>query len=186
MDVFTSFKKVVLFFPLLVLPHTSFAKVLDVDIFGLSVHLGASYAGAPRKLDGQGVYVFNPGIGLGLDSRESALTDGFSLIGKAGVLEDCNAVPLYYGVVGFRYAHLIAETFTVGLSASLGIMNGQDWVTKTRSYSIMPLPILEIGKKVFTDDLVRLGMVIAPGNNAMSATSGGTLLLFVLSYSHSL
>ena len=55
------------------------AGVVDVDGFGLSVHLGASYAEAPLRFDSRGVYVFNPGVGIGYDFRESAMTSGLRM-----------------------------------------------------------------------------------------------------------
>lgn len=175
------------FFGLLLLPlaHPTFAGVLDVDGFGLSIHLFGSYSEAPRGLDSKGVYVFNPGIGLGYDFRESSITSGFSPIIKAGFFEDCKAVPLYFSTFGIRYAYIIANDYSIGASLSVGLMNGEDWWTKKRSLSFMPLPIIEIGRRIYNRDMIKLGTVYAPNNDAMSATSGGGLLFMMLSYAHS-
>lgn len=163
----------------------SSAGVLDVDTFGLSIHLGGSYNQAPLRLDSNGVYVFNPGIGFGYDFRESAVTSGFSPIIKAGFFEDCNVIPLYYATAGIRYTYFFSENYSIGASVSVGLMNGQNWATQTRSFSFMPLPILEIGRRIYNKDVLKLGTVFAPNNSAMSATSGGGLLFIMLSYAHS-
>jgi hypothetical protein len=161
------------------------AGVVDVDTFGLSIHLGGSYSGAPLGLDRKGIVVFNPGVGLGYDFRNSALTSGFSPIVKAGVFADCKFIPLYYTTAGFRYSKVFFDDYTIGASFSLGVMNGEKWSTGARRFSIMPLPIFEIGRRVFKDDIIRLGTVYAPSNKSMSATSGGGLLFVMLSYGHS-
>lgn len=182
-------KKAFFALSLLVCFHSSsysFAGVLEGDVFGLSIHLDGSYNQAPRRLDSEGVYVFNPGIGVGYDFRENALTTGFSPILKAGFFQDCNAIPLYYGVAGLRYAYNFAQDYMVGASLSVGLMSGEDWWTKTRNISFMPLPIFELGRRIYQNDTLKLGTVFAPHNAAMSATSGGGLLFMMLSYSHSI
>ena len=102
------------------------AGVLEADGFGLSIHLNSSYAGAPRRLDSRGIYVFNPGVGLGYDFKENAMTSGFSPIVKAGFFQDCNTMPVYYSTAGVRYAYIFAEDYTVGASVSVGLVNGQN------------------------------------------------------------
>ncbi len=165
---------------LCLIPHLSSAGVLDVDTFGLSIHLGGSYSQAPLRLDSRGIYVFNPGIGLGYDFRGNALVSGVSPVLKAGVFEDCNVIPIYYATAGIRYAYIFASDYSIGASVSVGLMNGENWWTQTRSFSFMPLPIFELGS-----DILKVGTVYAPTNSAMSATSGGRLLFMMLSYAHS-
>lgn len=123
---------------------------------------------------------------MGYDFRENALTSGFSPILKAGFFQDCNMVPLYFTTIGIRYAYVFASDYTIGASISIGVMNGEEWWTKTRNFSFMPLPIFEVARRIYHDNTLRLGAVFAPTNEAMSATSGGGLFFMMLSYSHSI
>ncbi len=166
-------------------PQVSSAGVLDIDTFGLSIHLDGSYNKAPLRLDSEGEFVFNPGIGLGYDFRENAVKSGFSPIVKAGSFADCNAVLIYYTTAGIRYSYIFLDNYSIGASISVGLMNGQDWWKKTRSFSFMPLPIFEIGRIIYNNDAIKLGVVYAPRNNSMSATNNGGLLFMMLSYGHS-
>lgn len=169
----------------LIISQPSHAGVLDIDAYGLSIHLTPGYNQAPLGLDSEGTYVFNPGLGIGYDFRENAMTSGFSPVVKAGVFKDCNFVSLYYATAGVRYAYIFADDYSIGASLNLGLMNGEDWFYKKRSFSFMPLPIFEIGRRIYKNDVLRLGAVYAPNNNAMSATSGGGLIFLMLSYGHS-
>ena len=94
-------------------PQVSSAGVLDIDTFGLSIHLDGSYNKAPLRLDSEGEFVFNPGIGLGYDFRENAVKSGFSPIVKAGSFADCNAVLIYYTTAGIRYSYIFLTKFYI-------------------------------------------------------------------------
>ncbi len=113
------------------------------------------------------------------------MLSGLSPVVKVGFFADCKVTSIYYGVAGVRYAYVFADDYVIGATVALGVMNGADWWTGERSFSLMPLPIFEIGRRIYGEDIVRLGTVYAPNNNAMSATSGGGLLFMMLSYGHS-
>lgn len=179
------FATIVLVLSVSLFPLASSAGVLDIDAFGLSIHLGKADSRAPLRLDSEGVYVFNPGIGVGYDFRENAMTSGFSPVLKAGAFGDCNVSPVYYATGGVRYAYIFADDYSIGASVSVGLMNGQNWRTQARKFSFMPLPVFEIGRRIYNQDVLKLGAVYAPQNKAMSATAGGGLLFMMLSYGHS-
>src|SRR5215510_3799227 len=90
------------------------ADVGSVEAFGLSVHLGASYEDAPRGLDADGVYVFNPGLGLEWDFRDRVSASGFSPIVWAGWFQDCDDRAFYGALGGVRYRRVFASGLTLG------------------------------------------------------------------------
>ena len=74
------------------------AGEIDIDVYGLSYHLDATqaYAEAPRRLDSQGQWVFNPGIGVTYDFRDNISEEGFSPIVAVGYFQDCADYPFYF------------------------------------------------------------------------------------------
>jgi len=162
------------------------ADVASVELFGLSAHLGAAYDGAPRKLDENGVYVFNPGVGAEWDFRESVSKTGFSPIVKVGWLEDCNDRPVYAALGGARYWHVFSGGFVIGGSLSAGVVNGENWDTEERTNTFAVVPILEIGHVIGEDYLPRLGVMYVPPNSAISATDNDGLLFYSLAFGRTL
>ena len=71
------------------------AGTIEIDMPGLSYHIGANsehpaYLLAPLKLDQNGAFVYNPGLGIGYDFKKEANTSGFSGIAKFIYFHDCN------------------------------------------------------------------------------------------------
>ena len=52
-------------------------KGWNVYLFGISYHLREGWKEAPRKLDSNGRWVFNPGIGIGAEWLKSPFESGF-------------------------------------------------------------------------------------------------------------
>jgi hypothetical protein len=161
---------------------TSFARVNELTIWGLSHHLGGTYADAPRGLDRDGRTVFNPGIGAVTDSRESIHSAGFSWIGQAGYFQDCDARHVFYFGPGARYLYRINDLFSLGSSMSVGILNAEDWKTSQRRWLLIPFPLLE-GKFHFDTRTVGFFSGFSPQNKRASATRGGHLIFSGLSIS---
>jgi len=162
------------------------ADVASLEAFGLSAHLGSSYASAPRGLDSEGVYVFNPGMGLEWDFRNRVTRNGLSPVLKAAWLQDCDDRALFAALVGLRFWHAFASGFVLGGSLSVGVVNGEDWGTDERVWTFMPLPIVEVGQIFASDYVVRLGIVYVPPNGAMTATDNDGVLFFILSFGRSI
>lgn len=161
------------------------AHVASLEAFGLSAHLGSSYAAAPRALDSNGVYVFNPGLGLEWDFRDRGTARGFSPIGKAAWLQDCNDRPLYAGLVGVRYWYVSSGGFLVGGSLSAGIGSGETWETGERATTFVVVPVFEIGHSIGSHYLARLGVVYVPPNGSMSATDNDGAFFYTVAVGHS-
>lgn len=165
--------------------RTARADVASVEAYGLSAHLGASYADAPRRMDAAGVYVLNPGLGVEWDFRARTSKTGFSPILKLGWLQDCDDRPLYAALGGVRYMHVLASRFVIGGSFSLGVVNGEDWDTDERHNTLMPVPVLEVGRAIGTGHLARLGIIYVPPNSSLSATDNDGLLFITAAFGRS-
>lgn len=160
----------------------------DIDLYGVSYHLNPDEANkhAPRDLHigSRGQTIFNPGIGLGIDLRRSVDSGGwhgFSLQGKAGWLQDCDAENLYYAGAGIRWRHIFAQKIALDFDL-LGIeIYGKDWETGDYNWTFTPYATIGIGY-VFDawggKRLAKLNVAYVPDNDTISATSG-TDLLFI-------
>ena len=62
-------------------------KEVELPLFAYHIDNNATYRETPNKLDANAVFVANPGILLGLDSRKDAKTDGLSFLAKGGFLQ---------------------------------------------------------------------------------------------------
>ena len=73
------------------------AQHIELDLYGLSYNLiGSGYEEAPRKLNDNGAWVFNPGIGITYDFRSTFTENGWSAIGLTGYFKDCDDQPYYF------------------------------------------------------------------------------------------
>lgn len=166
--------------------RTARADVASVEAYGLSAHLGASYADAPRRMDANGVYVLNPGLGVEWDFRARTTKTGFSPILKVGWLQDCDDRPVYAALGGVRYTRVLSSRFTIGGSVSLGIVNGEDWDTGERHNALMPLPVIEIGHAIGAAHAARLGIIYVPPSATLSATDNNGLLFITAAFGRSI
>lgn len=164
------------------------APLVEVDLLGFSFHLDRdrAYPMAPRGMDRYGQTVFNPGLGLGFDFKESLSDSGFSPLAKAGLFQDCDDRSIAYAGAGLRYSTAFWQRFLIGGSASLFLTNGENWSTAQRRFILIPFPSLELGAVLWEGAAARLGISYAPKNSAISALSGTDLLFFASSVSFSL
>ena len=72
------------------LTSTANALVKEAELPLMSYHLNSNetYKEAPNKIDSNATFVLNPGILVGLDTRESTKTEGVSFVAKGGFLQD--------------------------------------------------------------------------------------------------
>ena len=167
---------------------SSWAGELDVDLTGLSYHIGASsshpaYTSAPRRLDKNGVFVFNPGVGIGYDFRKSSGQSGFSGLTKLVYFRDCDDRSFFMGGGGVRYRYMLGTHFSIDLNALLMLSAGRDWDTDRYNYSVLPLVLL--GTNYHFKNGIALGtnFTVAPRNTSFSATSGFWILFTTLQVS---
>ncbi len=122
------------------------AAQLDIDLTGLSYHVGASssfkaYEEAPRKLDPYGVFVFNPGIGIGIDFRKNSRDPfwyGFSPVIKGIYLRDCDNRAMYFLNLGTRYRYMLNNNFSLDLNLAMSFINAEKWLTNERKNAVNP------------------------------------------------
>jgi hypothetical protein len=162
--------------PFLVNPSPTFAGTFGVEMNGLSYHFSEPPTGAPRKIDSNGVMVFNPGLGIDYDFRANALQGGFSGIVRSGFFQDCQDAFAIYGGAGVRYRKFLNQRYFIGASLLGGIystvsedevMSGpqNNVVSKgSPSRTIMPLivPGIETGFNAFRKDIIKVNFSYAP------------------------
>lgn len=175
---------------------------LELDLFGLSYHLGGSLASAPRGLDDEGVWVFNPGIGLTLDARPTSKEPGLSWMMMSGWFQDCDDKPFLFLGGGGRYRLALSQNVRAELNFGGLVVRASVWGDKPTISSLNGqimseggtgepefywtfVPILNIGisTHMFSDHWFTLKVSYAPKNESVSATSGGGLLFFTSSVS---
>ena len=133
-----------------------------------------------NKIDDKAVWVLNPGLLVGLDSRKDTNTPGFSLLGKGGYLQDCANETVYLVGGGGRYRAFIRER--VSLDANLYVFmadayeawgDGENRVSKT-------LPVANLGINYHLKNNKTIGTTVTyiPEDTAIAATSGTDLLFF--------
>jgi hypothetical protein len=166
-----------------VYPTTTLADQLNIDITGLSYHIGANkdnpaYTAAPRRLDKNAAFVFNPGIGVGWDFRTIQRENGFSLITKAIYFRDCDDRGFFMLGGGTRYRYFFNKHFSGDMNAMAMLSAGQIWYTSTYNYSILPLVLLGANYHFENDMIWGMNFTVAPKNSSFDAT-GGFWILFV-------
>ena len=168
--------------------HRSQAGELDIDLPGLAYHIGANsenpaYTGAPRRLDKNGVFVFNPGLGIGYDFRSQSTQNGWSILTKGVYFQDCDARDFFTLGGGARYRYMLSKRFSADLNAMLMLSAGQEW--QLNEYVFGWLPVLLLGGNYhFENDMTAgLNLTLAPRNTAFSATSGFWIIFTMLQIS---
>ena len=166
----------------LAVTSTTLAMVTEIELPLVSYHIknDITFEEAPNKIDDKAVWVLNPGLLVGLDSRKDTNTPGFSLLGKGGYLQDCANETVYLVGGGGRYRAFIRER--VSLDANLYVFmadayeawgDGENRVSKT-------LPVANLGINYHLKNNKTIGTTVTyiPEDTAIAATSGTDLLFF--------
>jgi hypothetical protein len=100
---------------------------LEVNVPGISVHFGQGADHAPRKLDDGGIFVFNPGIGVGYDFRDAGNTTGFSFIVSSMYFKDCSDRNMFIFGAGCRGRLMVTDNISLDINVlpSLGIIDDE-------------------------------------------------------------
>lgn len=177
-------------------------KEVELPLFAYHIDNNATYREAPNKLDANAVFVANPGILLGLDSRKDAKTDGLSFLAKGGFLQDCANKTLFALGGGGRYRRHIAERFSVDFNGYLMAANAvtqfgnsqrcyrnsstgefTDCITlydnkNERAFAFLPLANIGFNYHLKSGKILGFTVSYVPPEAAIAATSGGKGLLF--------
>ncbi|WP_321779380.1 hypothetical protein [Sulfurimonas sp.] len=160
------------------------AGEIDIDVYGLSYHLDATqaYAEAPRRLDSQGQWVFNPGIGVTYDFRDNISEEGFSPIVAVGYFQDCADYPFYFAGAGIRYRNYIDDTnFMWEVNVAGAMLSGVDWDFETRDQYFTPTANIGFGYKLSEDYLIKANFSYIPADDSASGTAGTDLIFMQVS-----
>jgi hypothetical protein len=170
---------------LISIQDSTWAGVLDVAAFGFSYHLNANdaYPDAPRALDSKGQNVFNPGLGLGYDFRNSVTTAGLSAAVDAGFFDDCDAKQVYFAGVGAHYTYALSQRISLGGRLMAALVNGEDWDDGTRSTTLKPLASLELSFHMAKSWSFSPNIMYVPRDSGISATDGSDLLFVFFLFS---
>lgn len=155
------------------------AGEVDVDLFGFTYHFDKNGAktDAPNRLDANGQWVFNPGVGLGYDFRKSIKSEGFSPVTLAGFFQNCANSPFFFGGGGFRYRKFMLGKLFCEANA-LGILTyGNDWDQNKYKFAVMPFANIGVGYD-FGNHLIALLVGYVPKNSGNDITNG-TDMLFI-------
>lgn len=156
-----------------------FAGEVDLDLFSFSYHFDKNGAktDAPNRLDSSGQWVFNPGIGLGYDFRDSIKSEGFSPIVLGGFFMNCANTPFFFGGGGLRYRKFLAGRLFWEANL-LGILTyGNDWDQNKFEFAVMPFANTGVGYD-FGKNLVTLLVGFVPKDSGNTITNG-TDMLFI-------
>ena len=154
------------------------AGEVDVDFFGMSFHFKekGAFRGAANKLDKEGKWVFNPGMGLGYDFRKSIETEGFSPIIHGGIFDNCSSNPFVFAGAGVRYRKFILGKFFWELNLLGVFAYDKEWDEPGYKFSVLPYGNMGIGYD-FGKDLVTFSFSYVPQGGAVVGNDTDMLFL---------
>jgi hypothetical protein len=161
-------------------------KGYSMYFFGLSYHLREGVPEAPRKLDSNGRFVFNPGVGVGVEWLKSPFENGWRPWVEIGWFQDCSDYALYHGYVGIKYRHLTQGGWSFGFSIGGGVNYGKDWDTGEYNWEAIPIAFISVGHTITLGNhglLPEINITYVPENNNISGTAGTDLIFTFISVS---
>ena len=176
----TSVKKYIIAALILVLSLYSsscFAGEFDIDLLGLSYHFDKEGADrdAPLKLDRAGMWVVNPGIGLGYDFRNDIRSEGFSPIIGGGYFHNCSGSPFAFAGPGLRYRKFILKNVFGEVNVEGMLTYGNDSEDKTYRFGLVPYANAGLGYD-FGKYLLTFSVSYIPQYSGASITDGTDIL----------
>lgn len=176
--------KILLFLNVLFISNLSFGTQLQIYIPGLSYHIGANSShpadtDAPNKLDSNGAFVFNPGLGLGVDFFRQPSKNGFSLAAIGMFFKDCDRRNTYVIGLGPSYQHYLTKTWSLDADIYLSKYKAQNWETSSYTNSFVPFASLGIDYN-FRKVSFGIKFTFSPKNTAATSTSGFNIIFAYL------
>jgi len=186
------------------LTSTANALVKEVELPIMSYHLNSNgtFKDAPNKVDSNATFVLNPGIFIGVDSRENTKKDGLSFVAKGGFLQDCADKTAFVLGAGGRYRHFLSNKFSMDLNGYLAganavksfkkketlcttdVFGNQNCQTvggnSDREFVLLPLVNIGFNYHLESDKTVGFTVSYIPKNTAIAATSGSDLLFVTI------
>lgn len=142
------------------------AGEVDIFLFGFSYHADrkGTYRQAPLKLDSKGLWVFDPGIGLGYDFRKSIKKEGFSPVVMAGFFQNTSNKLFSFGDAGLRYRKFMTGKIFWEVNVLGMLCRAKSW--DDDSYAFAGLPYADIGIGYdFGKSLVSFSLTYLPKSN---------------------
>jgi len=185
------------------LTSTANALVKEAELPLMSYHLNSNetYKEAPNKIDSNATFVLNPGILVGVDTRENTRTEGASFVAKGGFLQDCANKTAFLLGVGGRYRHFVSNKVSMDLNGYLvganavksfqkketlcttdvfGNQSCQTVGENGREFAFLPLVNIGFNYHLESNKTVGFTVSYIPKNTAIAATSGSDLLFFTI------
>jgi len=195
---------ILLAFSLPFLEANALVKEVELPLMSYHINNNATYKDAPNKIDSNAVFVLNPGLLLGFDTRKDTKTDGLSFITKGGFLQDCANKTVFVLGGGGRYRHLISDKFSfdingylMGANAVTNFSQKQTLCTSNpftgqtcqtvggsdkREFVVLPLINFGLNYHLKSGKTVGTTVSYIPKNTAIAATSGSDLLFFTVNF----
>ena len=165
----------------------AFSNQLKIYLPGLSYHIGANAAhpadvNAPHKLDSNGAFVFNPGIGFGIDFFRQPSRNGFSLATVGMFFKDCDERDTYVAGIGPSYQYYLTKSWSLDADVYLSLYRAQNWTTSTYTNSLVPFASLGFDRN-FGKFSLGVKFTFSPVNTAATSTSGFNIIFTYLTLS---
>ena len=160
-------------------------KSWTFNFFGLSYHLQEGVKDAPRKLDSNGRWVFNPGVGI-IANWKRIEESGFTPSLGVGWFQDCGDKALYHIVGGLRYRYVTDGGWTFGFFLGGGAFYGEDWDTGEYQWTGLPFGFVSLGHLIDLGGrkvLPEINVTYVPENDVISATQDTDIIFTFLSLS---
>ena len=163
--------------------YSFYANAGEVGIYlpGISYHIGANdsnpaFEDAPRGLDNNGAFVFNPGIGLSYDFRDQDKNHRFSAVALGMFFQDCNDRTAYVAGVGPRYRYFLNDIIFFDADLLFSVYSAQEWVSSEYNMSFVPFASLGINYSFNETMSIGIKTTFSPKNESHSSTAGLDLL----------
>ncbi len=177
-----SYFKIIIYTALLLLIYARHAGAKEIDIWisGISTHLDASSskkvtAKNSRKLDKNGQFVFNPGLGIWYDFRENNRMSGFSPVILALRFQDCSDKSVHFAGGGVRYKKFVTEKISLDGEIFLGIYKAKNLDTGKYKNVLAPFPALGANYHFDTKNM-GVKFTFAPNTKTFTARGGFNII----------
>ena len=162
----------------------NFAFVKEVEMPLLSYHIDNTQTNreAPNKLDGDAVWVFNPGVLVGIDTRETTRTPGWSALIKGGFFQDCANETVVGAGGGARHKIQWTKNLFIDLNGYLLALNAVTRFDSEPDRETVYFPLANVGINYVFESGRSMGSTLTyiPKDKAIAARSVTPLLFLTV------